>query len=212
MPSFDSRARRRQGVLKAVLLLFEFGFGRRANAQFGDAASQFGQALFQFLTVVIGIGVLDLTANLLHATGDRFARAAALDEWWVSSLVMMIFSAVPNWSTSMFSSLMPKSSLKNWPPVSVAMSSNIAFATVAKAGRLDSSHVEDAPDAVDNQSRQSLALDVLGDDDQRLASARDFLQNRHQILHVADFLLVDQNQRVVEARFHALGVGYEVGR
>ena len=63
-----------------MLLLFEFGFGRRAHAQFGDAASQLGQTLFQFLAVVIGIGVLDLTTNLLHATGDRFARAAALDD------------------------------------------------------------------------------------------------------------------------------------
>ena len=46
----------------------------------------------------------------------------------------------------------------------------------------------------------------------RLAGARDFFQNRNQILHVGDFLLVEQNQRVFQHGFHALGVGHEVGR
>ena len=77
---FNSRTGRRQRIFKAVLLLFEFGFGRSADAEFRNAAREFGQTLFQFFAVVIGIGVLDLTANLLDATGNRFARAATLDD------------------------------------------------------------------------------------------------------------------------------------
>jgi hypothetical protein len=38
------------------------------------------------------------------------------------------------------------------------------------------------------------------------------LEQRQQVLHRADLLLVDQDDRVLEHDFHALGVGHEVGR
>ena len=55
-------------------------------------------------------------------------------------------------------------------------------------------------------------LDVLGDDQQRPAGLRDQLQERQEVLHRADLLLVDENDRILEHDFHALGIGHEVRR
>ena len=55
------------------------------------------------------------------------------------------------------------------------------LAAVAEAGRLDGDDVERAADLVDDQRRQRLAVDVLGDDEQRLAGLDDLLQQRQQV-------------------------------
>ena len=47
---------------------------------------------------------------------------------------------------------------------------------------------------------------------QRLAALCDLLEQREQVLHRADLLLVDQDVGVLERRFHALGIGHEVRR
>ena len=67
------------------------------------------------------------------------------------------------------------------------------LAAVAEAGGLDRAHVQHAAELVDHQRRQGLALDVLGDDQQRLARLGDLLQQRHQVAEVGDLLLVDQD-------------------
>ena len=74
------------------------------------------------------------------------------------------------------------------------------LAAVAEAGGLDGADVQDAAELVDDQGRQRLALDVLGDDQERLARLRDLLQQRQHVADVADLLLVDQDQGVLEAR------------
>ena len=45
-----------------------------------------------------------------------------------------------------------------------------------------------------------------------LPDLRDLLEDGQQILHRADLLLVDQDVRILEGGFHALGVGDEVRR
>ena len=50
---FDRRAGGRKGVFDAVLLLFEFSLGGRADLNDGDAAGELRQTLFQFFFVII---------------------------------------------------------------------------------------------------------------------------------------------------------------
>ena len=57
----------------------------------------------------------------------------------------------------------------NVPPVSDGDVAEHRLAAVAEAGGLDRADVEHAAELVDDQDRQRLALDVLGDDQQRLA-------------------------------------------
>src|SRR5258705_8422183 len=45
---------------------------------------------------------------------------------------------------------------------------------------------------------ERFAIDVLRDDDQRTAAPRHLLEQREEVLHRADLLLVDQNDRSEE--------------
>ena len=86
------------------------------------------------------------------------------------------------------------------------------LAPVTEARGLDGDGLEGAADLVDDQRGQGLAVDVLGDDHQRLAGLHDLLQQREQVLDRADLGVGDQHVRVLEHGLHALGVGHEVGR
>ena len=95
---------------------------------------------------------------------------------------------------------MPRSSLISVPPVSDGDVAQHRLAAVAEAGGLHRTDVEHAAELVDDQQRQRFALDVFGDDQQRLAGLGDLLQHRHQVAEVADLLLVDQDAARLRAR------------
>ena len=64
------------------------------------------------------------------------------------------------------------------------------LAAVAEARRLDGADLERATELVDDERRERLTIDVLGDDEERLALLGDLLENRQELLHVRDLLLV----------------------
>ena len=86
------------------------------------------------------------------------------------------------------------------------------LATVTEERRLDGDGLQRLADRVDHQRRKRLALDVFGDDQQRLAALGDLLQQRQQVRQRADLLAVQQHQRVLEHRFLGVEVGDEVRR
>ena len=86
------------------------------------------------------------------------------------------------------------------------------LAAIAEARRLDGRDLQAAAQLVDDQRRQRLALDVLGDDEQRLASLHDRLEDGQHRLQRGELLLVDENVGVLELGDHLLGVGDEIGR
>ena len=92
------------------------------------------------------------------------------------------------------------------------MSSSMRLRRSPKPGSLDGDAGEGAAQLVHDQSGEGFALDVLGDDEQGLARLDDLLQHGQQVLHRADLLVGDEDEGVFEHRFHALGVGHEVGR
>jgi hypothetical protein len=86
------------------------------------------------------------------------------------------------------------------------------LATVTKARGLHRASVQCAAQLVDHQGGQRFAFDVLRDDQQGLAELCNLLQQREQVLHRADLLLVVQDQHVLQNAFHTLRIGDEVGR
>ena len=86
------------------------------------------------------------------------------------------------------------------------------LAAIAKARSLDRDASERAAQLVDDQRRQRLALDVLSDYQQLLARLHDLLQHRQYLLYVGDLLIGDKYQRIVQQRFHLLGIGDHVRR
>ena len=61
---FDSSLRGADSVFDAVLLLLELHLGCSADLDHSDSAGQLGKTLLQLLTVVVGIGVVDLGLDL----------------------------------------------------------------------------------------------------------------------------------------------------
>ena len=86
------------------------------------------------------------------------------------------------------------------------------LAALAEAGGLDGDRLERAADLVDHEGGEGLALDVLGDDHQRLAGLHDLLEHGQQVAHGGDLRADEQHVGVLEDGLHALGVGHEVGR
>src|SRR5438874_8783551 len=76
----DGSTGRRQGVLYAVLLLFELHLGRGTDLDDGNTAGQLGQPLLQLLAIEVAGGLGDLSPNLLDAAFDGLFGAAALDD------------------------------------------------------------------------------------------------------------------------------------
>ena len=76
----DGRAGCVHRILDAGLLFLHLGLGSRTDLDDGNAADQLGQTLLQLLAVVVGGGLLDLRANLLHAALDLAVLAAAVDD------------------------------------------------------------------------------------------------------------------------------------
>ena len=86
------------------------------------------------------------------------------------------------------------------------------LAALTEAGRLHRDGVEGAADLVDHEGGESLALDVLGDDHERLAGLHDGLEHRQHRLDGRDLALVEQDVGILEHRLLAIGIGDEVGR
>src|SRR6266852_2336867 len=84
------------------------------------------------------------------------------------------------------------------------------LAAVTETWSLDGDSGEGTAQLVDDQGRARLALDVLGNDQQRLALLDHALEHGEQVLDRGDLAVRDQNERLLEDRFHAVGVGDHV--
>ena len=92
------------------------------------------------------------------------------------------------------------------------MSSSMALRRSPKPGALTAAIFKPAAQLVDDEGRERLAFDLLGDDEEGLAGLHDGLEHGQQRLQARELLLVDQDVGLVELGHHLLGVGDEVGR
>ena len=86
------------------------------------------------------------------------------------------------------------------------------LAAIAEAGGLHGTDVERAAELVDHQRGEGFAVDVFGDDQERLAGVDDRFEHGDEVLDARDFLFVDQDVGVFEDARHGLRIGDEVGR
>src|SRR3989441_999544 len=86
------------------------------------------------------------------------------------------------------------------------------LAPVPEAWGLHRAHLQRAAQLVDHQRGQRLALQVLGNNEQRLARLRHLLEHREQVLHRGNLFVVHQDVCVLEHGLHLLRIGNEVGR
>src|SRR6188508_584718 len=144
----------------ARLLLLHLGFRGRTNLDDRDATHEFRQPFLQLLPVVVGGRVLDLGANLLHAPLDRRRRTGALDNGRrvlvdrdLLGLAEILELEVLELDAEVLGDR------------STASEDRDVFeqrlTAVAEAGRLHRGRVQRAPQLVDDERGQRLALDVL---------------------------------------------------
>src|SRR5438128_1334640 len=96
------------------------------------------------------------------------------------------------------------------PPATMPSSTAARVATIAEARRLHRAHLQRAAQFVHDEGRERFAFHVLSNDEERPAGFRDFLEQREHILQARDFLLVNEDVRIFEYRFHVFRVGDEV--
>ncbi len=195
-----------------MFLFFQLGFGRSANPNDGNATGQFGQTFLEFFAIVIAGGLVDLDPDLIDAAVNSSFVAFAADDGGIVFVSGNFFSAAEvgygggfQFAAGLFRD-----------HGGAGQGCNIAqhcFAAIAKARSLDGQNVQHTTQFIEDQGRQSFAVDVFGNDDQvAFANLHHFLQQRHNILRSGDFLVIDQDVRFRDDGFHVLGVGHEVGR
>src|SRR3954467_5224199 len=198
-----------QRVLDAMLLLLHLGLGCGTDLDHGHAAGELGQPLLQLLAVEVRVGVLDLGLDLLDAALDRVAVAVAVDD---RRGVLRHDDAAGAAELRELGVLELEAHLLG-DHLAAREDRDVlehALAAVAEARRLDRDAREGAAELVDHQGRERLALDVLGDDQQRLARLDDLLEDRQHVAHRADLLVGDEDVGILENGLHAVLVGDHV--
>jgi len=69
-----------EGVFNAGLLFLHLGLGGSTDVHDGDAAGELGEALLELLAVVVGGRLVDLAADLFHASLDVGRFAGTFDD------------------------------------------------------------------------------------------------------------------------------------
>src|SRR5438105_1641227 len=193
----DRRAGGVARVLDAGLLLLHLRLGGRADVDDGDAADQLGETLLELLPVVVGGGLLDLGADLLHPRLDGGLRSGAVDD---GGVVLVDGDSLGAPEVLELDALELDAEVLGDHAAAREGGDVLehGLAAVAEAGRLDGAGVERAAQLVDDQRGERLTLHLFGDDEERLAGARHLLEQREQVLHRGDLLLVDEDVRILE--------------
>src|SRR5207248_3048868 len=178
----DRRAGGVQRVLDAGLLLLHLRLGGRADVDHRHAADQLGQALLQLLAVVVRGGLLDLRPDLLHARLDIALLAGPVDE---GGVVLADRYALGAPEVLQGDALQLDAEVLG-DHASTGQRGDVlehGLAAVAEARRLDRAGIQRPAQLVDDQRGQGLTLDLLGDDEQRLAGPGHLLEQRQEALH-----------------------------
>ena len=208
---FDRSAGGVESIVDAILLLLHRSLGRSADLDERDTAGELGETLLELLAVVVGGSLLDLLLDELNAGLDISALAETLDDRRIVLVDDDLLGAAEH---------INRDGLELDADVfadelAAREDGDIledGLAAVTEAGSLDGADLERAAELVDDESRESFALDILGDDHERTAGLGDALEERKHILEVGDLLLEKENEGILKLALHALGSGDEVRR
>src|SRR5713226_7201325 len=206
----DRGARRVHRVVDAILALLDLDLGGAADADDGNAARQLGQTLLQLLAVIVRGGLLDLRLDLRDATLDVLLLAGAVDD----RRVLLLETDALRRAEHVERDVLELDAEILADDLAAGEDGDVLehrLAAIAEAGRLDRRDLQTAAQLVDDQGRQGLALDVLGDDEQRLAGLHHRLEQRQHRLQGGELLLVEKDIGHVELADHLLGIGDEIG-
>ncbi len=125
---------------------------------------------------------------------------------------MRTFLAVPSMLTFTFSSLMPRSSLITWPPVTMAMSSSIALRRSPKPGAFTAATFRPPRSLLTTRVASASPSTSSAMMSERTSGLHHGFQNRKHRLQRGELLLVDEDVGLFQLADHLVGVGDEIGR
>src|SRR6185312_14397803 len=204
-------AGRLQRVLDAVLFLLHLGLRGGADLDHRNAPGELRQTLLEFFPIEVGVGVLDLLFDLLDPAFDVVALAGTVDD---RGVVFGDDDATGLAELSQLGVLQFEAHLLG-DDLTAGEDRDVLehpLATVAEARGFDGHTGEGAAELVHDQGREALALDVLGDDQERFTPLHHLLEHRQDVPHGADFLVRDEHVGVLQHRLHAVLVGDHVRR
>src|SRR5699024_6515900 len=197
------------GIFDAVLGFLELNLGGGSGLDDCNTAGQLGQTLLQLLTVVVGVRVLDLGADLCDPSGDLLGVSRAFDD---GGLVLgdddLTGGAQQIGGHAV--ELEPDFLGHDLATGEDGDVGQLRLAAVAESRSLDGHGLEGALELVEHQDGQGFALDVFGDDKQRLVRLLHLLEDGQQFLHVRDLGVDDEDVGILKDSFLAIGVGDEV--
>src|SRR6266568_2091690 len=207
----DCGAGRMHRVVDEILALLHLDLGGAADPDDCNAAGELGQPLLQFLAVVVGGRLLDLLADLGATALDIRLLAGAVDDCRVLLLDAQLLALAEHVERDVLE--LDAEILADH--LATGQDRDILehrLPTVAETRRLDRTHLEPAAQLVDDERGKRLALDILGDDQQRPRRLYHRFEDRQHRLEARQLFLVDENVRVIQFGDHLLGVGDEIGR
>lgn len=198
-------------IHEAVLLLANLHLGGATDLDDGNTARELGEALLELLLLVLGGGgVGHDTTDLLAALSNRVLAAVTVEE----DGVLLGDGDGAGGAEHVRGKLVKLDIELGAEDGGVGEDSKIAedgLAVVTEAGGLDGGNLELATELVENADGESLALKVLGDDDERTAELVGDLESGDDVHGGGDLLLREEDQGLLELDLLGLGVGDEVG-
>ena len=207
----DCRTCSSQSIVYAVFLLFHLDFGRSADVENRYAARQLGQTLLQLLLVVVRLRNLDARTYLRDAGCD--SRFVARTVYY--RRILLVEGNLVGGSEHSEIRIFDLHTLVGRYHGRTRQHGDIfeyLLAAIAETGSLAGRDLQRAAQFVYHECRQSLAIDIFGDDKQRTAALCYGLEYAHQLLHRRNLLVGDKDIRLFQLRLHLLGVGDEIGR
>ena len=184
-----------QSIFHAGLLFLHFDFGRSTDLDEGNAARQLRHAFLKLFTVVVARGGIDLLTDVLHAFGDGFGLAGAVDD---RGVFLRHFDALGG--TELFKRrLIKRKTQIRRDDGGTRQNGNVfehGLAAVAEARGLHGDNLQDAADGVHDERSKGFAVHVFSDDEKRTTGLRNLFEHGEEIADVADLLVVQEYERI----------------
>ena len=194
-----------EGIFHTEFGFLHLGLCSCADADDCDTACQLGKTLLELLAVEIRLGLFDLLLDLGDTLVDRVLLAESVDN---DGLFLADLDALGA-AELLHGSILELQAEVGADDSTAGQDSDIlehGFPSVAVAGCLDSDNVESAAQLVDDEGRQSFALDVLSHDQEPCAHFDDLLEHGKNILDGGDLLICDQDEGILEVGFHLVHI------
>lgn len=199
-----------QSIHKPILLLTDLDLRGAADLDDGDTTGELGQTLLELLLLVVrGGGIGHHTTDLLTPLGQGVLGALTVEH----DGILLGDGDGTSGSEHVDGGFLELDAQLVSEDGAVGENSNVTedgLAVVTEARGLDGSDLELAAKLVQNADCQSLAVDVLSNDNQRAAGLSGDLESGDDVLDGGDLLLRKEDERVLELNLLGLGVGNKV--